>query len=459
MILKFEDPEISGDGFSNSDTFGRKETAQSILSLYRLTGGDFTVLLDAPWGHGKTFFLKQFTRMAETNGWGIISFDAFAHELTGDAFGSLTGRFLSKLEADKPNSKKLKEKLLHAAAAVSKSAVQASAKLAVTYATAGVLSGKSFDALFENEEQEKAVADAMSEQVDRATVQALSSMLNSHAEREAGIKALNVSLSAVVEEIQRNSEQKRVIFIVDELDRCRPDFALDVLEVIKHLIANERIVFLLSADVNQLNSSIQKRYGLGENGEAYLQKFYDVRVKFPAATPNTKSIYQGYAKYLAPQLPIDQESQKHAELTFECFEKIATSRNISIREFQKLCQLFAIVLYQTQEHNYRPPPLIAALCAAKTLNADLYGRLQVGHCSAEELIEFFGMTYSTENERRTDWMVNCWKFFLMTDAQLARAPDNVKSWGESMTRYNFFERQKVIPTLAARFIETIQIED
>ena len=58
-----------------------------------------------------------------------------------------------------------------------------------------------------------------------------------------------------------DSFRKPVVIFIDELDRCKPDYSLLLLERMKHLLNIEGIVFILSIDRNQLENSIKTVYG------------------------------------------------------------------------------------------------------------------------------------------------------------------------------------------------------
>lgn len=70
---------------------------------------------------------------------------------------------------------------------------------------------------------------------------------------------------------------KLVIFI-DELDRCRPDFAVKLLEQTKNLFQSENIIVVLSADAAQLAKAVGGMYGEGFDTQHFLERFYDRRV-------------------------------------------------------------------------------------------------------------------------------------------------------------------------------------
>ena len=94
-------------------------------------------------------------------------------------------------------------------------------------------------------------------------------------EEEIRDKVKDVFNSIIVENVQ-----KLVIFI-DELDRCRPNFAIEMLERIKHYFDDDRIIFVASVNREQLIHSISKYYGTNFDSTGYLDKFFDRNVYLP----------------------------------------------------------------------------------------------------------------------------------------------------------------------------------
>lgn len=94
-------------------------------------------------------------------------------------------------------------------------------------------------------------------------------------EEEIREKVKEIFDSIIVENVQ-----KLVIFI-DELDRCRPNFAIEMLERIKHYFDDDRIIFIASINREQLIHSISKCYGINFDSTGYLDKFFDRNVYLP----------------------------------------------------------------------------------------------------------------------------------------------------------------------------------
>lgn len=74
---------------------------------------------------------------------------------------------------------------------------------------------------------------------------------------------------------------EKLIIFIDELDRCKPTFAVEVLETIKHYFDDDRIVFIMSMNKNQLVHTISNCYGDGFDSSDYLNKFFDIPIQLP----------------------------------------------------------------------------------------------------------------------------------------------------------------------------------
>lgn len=68
---------------------------------------------------------------------------------------------------------------------------------------------------------------------------------------------------------------KKIVIIIDELDRCNPKFAVDIIETIKHFYDNDKIIFLISSNNEQLSHTISKFYGDYFDGYGYLNKIFN----------------------------------------------------------------------------------------------------------------------------------------------------------------------------------------
>lgn len=100
-----------------------------------------------------------------------------------------------------------------------------------------------------------------------------------------GRKNAMESLKKAIEEMI-SSSSPRAIFLVDELDRCRPDYAISYLETIKHIFDIKGAVFILAIDRQQLENSAKTAFGLELDFEEYFRKFVHREVSLPPISDN-----------------------------------------------------------------------------------------------------------------------------------------------------------------------------
>lgn len=82
----------------------------------------------------------------------------------------------------------------------------------------------------------------------------------------------------------------KLIVFIDELDRCKPTYAVKLLEKIKHYFSNSNITFIFSVDLDQLQHTIRNYYGDDFDGLQYLDRFFDLVIPLPE--PNIESYFE-----------------------------------------------------------------------------------------------------------------------------------------------------------------------
>lgn len=91
---------------------------------------------------------------------------------------------------------------------------------------------------------------------------------------------LETTIKAFFEEILFEKAERLIVF-VDELDRCRPSYAVRLLERIEHYFINDRITFVFSVNLEQLQHTIKNFYGNDFDACRYLDRFFDLRLSLP----------------------------------------------------------------------------------------------------------------------------------------------------------------------------------
>ncbi|MCG8504305.1 MAG: KAP family NTPase [Sphingomonadales bacterium] len=284
------------------DKLNRRECAEFLTnylvgqsrSSYTAGKGSFVLNIDSEWGFGKTYFLREWLEDLRRQRHPSVYFDAWANDFSDQpflAFIQETEGQLSSHLSRSPQAKELLKKTTSFARQVSKQiapaimayAVQKVGNESILRAIEAIESsddeaeseGGSPD---DDEELAKEISGEVSELVSRAT----KSYLSRHKAQKHSIKLFNKNLQKLTRKIDSLKSASLPIFIlIDELDRCRPLFALELLETIKHVFINPNVVFVIATDSTQLAHAVSGRYGANFDGRRYLRRFFDQTYRFP----------------------------------------------------------------------------------------------------------------------------------------------------------------------------------
>ena len=288
-------PELeiaADDGFApGKDIFDRAPFGENLTRMVQSIEDPLVLLLDGAWGTGKTTFIKMWLSELSKLGIPNIYFDAFANDYHEDAFLTIAGEIISRAEAQRPRRTKSIKAFKTTAIQVAKALGRASLKIGIRTASAGLLTGDEIaDGIKITADAAKVAGDEAAKAIDELVKE----RLESHkADREAfeqfkeALAELPSALSSKdnkVPAVPGNGGDKPapiLVFVIDELDRCRPPFALDLLEKIKHLFSVPGITFVLISSLKQLESAARFAYG-DIDARTYLEKFYHLRILFPS---------------------------------------------------------------------------------------------------------------------------------------------------------------------------------
>lgn len=146
----------------------------------------------------------------------------------------------------------------------------------------------------------------------------------------------NKCKTKIKEKIKEICKKKTQIFIIDELDRCNPNFAIETLEIIKHFFDIKNCVFVVSVDKLQLQESAKTIYGQGMNSEKYFSKFFDYQYNLLAL-----DFYE----------TIDLEDIYNLEKIIKQFSKLFSDLNVSLRDAKKIFNEFIIKYRKYNKEN------------------------------------------------------------------------------------------------------------
>ena len=267
FVVKKEDP-------FDGDAFGREETVKKLSSLVLAEQGPMVMTVSAPWGQGKTVFCQQWQAYLEKeHGTRTIWFNAWEEDHAEDPLLSLLACFRAAVKAAEAEHEKLTggAEISGKVDAAIVSVLMTSGEVAVNYATAGGM-----DLIKQGIQRHKdAAAEADPDRwVNRA--------LEAHDERQDVLRRFKEALTAFAA-----LRKGPLVVVVDELDRCRPAYAVGLLEKIKHLFAVKGVTFVLAVDEEQLGEAASALLGFTKaRSQTYLEKFIHRNLNLPRGRPS-----------------------------------------------------------------------------------------------------------------------------------------------------------------------------
>ena len=255
------DVEVPQDNPFQHDLLERKPCIEVLTNLLSALEGPCVLALDSEWGGGKTTFLRMWAAHLRSEGYAVAEFNAWETDFSGDPFVALSSRLQQKFEAAPPD--KLAETTDRFAKAVKKVALR-TAPVAIRILSQGLLESGSIEQLFT--EQIASYAENRLEEFD---------------EVEKSVTNFKEVLQEGALRLSEEHRERALFIMIDELDRCRPSYAVELLEVAKHLFSVEQIIFVLALNRPELAHSIRALYGNKFDAEGYLHRFFDIDYSLP----------------------------------------------------------------------------------------------------------------------------------------------------------------------------------
>lgn len=292
------------------DTISRNENIFHFVNILNSIDSSCSIALDGGWGSGKTFFVKQVQLVLEAHN-DVLSFDnkndkEIIKELYAcfSKFQEIEPQMCVYYDAwENDNDDDPMMSLVYTIIKSVENCVELENNLNIPKVAASILeffTNKRWSNLVEN------------------------------LKGNSPLKEINTS-KAVEEQVKEffyelfKEHGNRLIVFVDELDRCKPSYAVKVLERIKHYFTNDRITFVFSINTSELQHTIRKHYGNDFNADRYLDRFFDWRLSLPPA--NLDKYYQ-HIGFNSGNRPIDA-----------VVDAVISKLKLEIREIEKYTRL------------------------------------------------------------------------------------------------------------------------
>lgn len=357
--------EIDPESPFANDALDRQKHAEiltSVVNSYSETG--CVLAINGKWGTGKTTFVNMWRALLIQNGYKTLYFNAWESDYMDDPLVAL----ISEIRGLNADDTKFKDVVANVG------------KIVLSAASSTVISvlknrfGLDCNVIKDTIEAAKDVGEKC---------------LDDYAEQKKTFEEFKDNLQSFIAD---NAGEKPVVFFVDELDRCRPDYSVKVLERIKHLFDIPNVVFVLSVNKKQLGHAIQGFYGTSSlDADDYLRRFIDLEYDMPK--PNMKE----FIKYLYIQHGFDdfllsQERQQYFGREDEPGEFRATAAqfaelcNLDLRTLDRIFTISRITLQEMNINNYLLPDVLFVLCMMKIKYPGIYRNIVGKSYKVQELL-------------------------------------------------------------------------
>lgn len=255
-----------------NDSIGRGEFVRQFVKMLNAIEDNCTIALEGNWGSGKTFFVKQVKMVLDAHNPNYQPVNGFLTEERRKAIKEKCSEFNAE-----DGSTELKPQLCVYYDAWQNDNDEDPILSLVYSIVKEIGSDFSFD--------KKPTLDICGELINLVCDKDISKLINVL----KGENALDL-IRKTKDEAEKVSKflqsllpevGERLIVFVDELDRCKPSYAVKLLERIKHYFLDEEITFVFSVNINELQHTIKKHYGNDFDATRYLDRFFDLRATLP----------------------------------------------------------------------------------------------------------------------------------------------------------------------------------
>ncbi|TON99529.1 KAP family P-loop NTPase fold protein, partial [Vibrio parahaemolyticus] len=225
--------------------------------------GGYVLNLNARWGTGKTYFLKRWQHSIKDRH-PVVYIDAWKQDYSDDPMLAVISSIISEFSQILPEGNQIVEKLGAKALRFVKAVGPVVLKQVIKKYT-----GVDFEEANESSEDETAGDASESSAIfDGSIGEAVANeLINDHNEKLASITYLKQEIKSLVDAVIAHNRALKSEFqgpafvFIDELDRCRPSYAVEMLEVIKHFFELDNVVFVVATDTEQLQHAVKAVYG------------------------------------------------------------------------------------------------------------------------------------------------------------------------------------------------------
>ena len=386
------DIEVPPDDPFQNDLLDRKPYIEALTGLLGAVQGPCVLALDSEWGGGKTTFLKLWAAHLRNQGFQVAEFNAWETDFSGDPFVALSSRLHDKFATCQPDSgAKTVQRFTRSAKRIALRA----APIAVRLLSQGLLDSGSL---------EQTVVDEISSYTkDR---------LQEFEEVEQSFIDFKESLQEGAFRLSKQHENRPLFVMIDELDRCRPSYAIELLEFAKHLFSVDKIIFVLAINQAQLLKSIEGVYGVGFDAKGYLRRFFDI--DYPLPSPKRENFVLQTLRDIGFSEQFQGNTGAFKVVPTMIAQMLAWS-DLDLRRMGQAIHRLAVACTPLDGNSYKAAAATSVAVVVRELDPSLYRDFCLGNVDDKDLLyglwsngDFESMQHTSEGYLFQSIVCNWW---------------------------------------------------
>ena len=359
MKIKLKEFEVDSENPFKYDTLNRQENAEILTQFVSSIDEPYVIALNSEWGTGKTTFLRMWQRYLERQNFNVIYFNAWENDFNDDPLIPLINEIGNSISCgDESDKMKKAKEYLAQIKPLAFNLIKRAVPQAIKLSTAGLVDAPKII--------EDSIA-AISEELAKDKFEEYEKKKKSFLDFKNTIQKFSKAVG----------RGKPIIFMIDELDRCRPNYAIELLEKVKHLFCTNGIIFILGVDKKQLGRSASVLYG-NIDVDGYLSRLIDIDYVLPR--PDIKLFVKNTLEKHGLS-DFFKNRDKYSELKFdyrdslEVFSGLFLRFNFSLRQIEQTLSQFVIVARLSKENDYFYPQILCLLLILRRKDLDQYKKI------------------------------------------------------------------------------------
>lgn len=382
--IEVADKSVKGcNALWKDDHMGRRPFADGLKRFILAQKGPVTIALNGSWGRGKTFLLQRlvedlkqdFQSDAQYAAPVAVYHNSWECDYIDNPLLPIITLIAESLSSDtKVLSKKQIENLLFEAA-----------KFGISIADS-FLGGRIATFIKAGKDVVRKIEDVV-DTISHEDEEFAKEFLDELTSKTKATETLKELLGKCAENVKAKTNAPLVI-VIDELDRCRPSYAVETLERIKHCFCVPNIVFVLGIDYKQLSAAIKGAYGY-EDMDNYLRRFINLTIPLPLPSPDEfvrtlvhehkidSAVNRGVCHIATPA--DESFKSRFAWSVVEMLCILITHADLTPREIEDVVCRYLMVGLSVDYPNFTDYFLLATLAILQVKNPDLFIRYSTGN--------------------------------------------------------------------------------